>query len=155
VNTPSYPEGTVRRLLASDSVTAATRAALRGRVAGGERDLRFFDATQAATLRAVVERLFGGVLAAHGIDLLADLDERLAAGDGDGWRYDVLPPDDETYRRLVPALDATAWAMAGATFASLDAKEQDAVLQAVQREVPGGVPTTRRQPRRCAHTAAA
>lgn len=131
MKSPVYPQGTLRDAFETDYITPPTRAALQSRLDQKPRQLTFFDATQAQTMHAVIARLFGELPAA--IDLLADLDERLAAADGNGWRYDVLPPDDQAIPRMLAALDESAVIAHGSTFGTLDADQQDALLRAVQK----------------------
>ncbi len=133
--TVRYPPGTVRALLDTPHVTPATRAALRARL--DERDPagatpRFLDAPALATLRAACARLVPQPGGAPPIDLVAVVDARLAAGEGNGWRYAALPPDGDAYRCGALGLDESARAMFGAAFAALTAAHQDALLRAVQ-----------------------
>lgn len=133
-----YPAGSVRSLLATDFVTPPTRTALEQRLAAPPAELRFFEPAAGATLRAVVERLFAQQEAGPALDLAAELDKRLAAGEGDGWRYDALPPDGETHQQGVRGLDESAQLLFERDFVALDGAQQDAVLRAVQAGNPPG-----------------
>jgi hypothetical protein len=74
------------------------------------------------------------------IDLAGPIDGRLAQGEGDGWRYDQMPPDGEAHRRGLQALDESARLLCDASFAELDDRRQDELLLLVQRdEVSGGL----------------
>lgn len=131
---PRYPPGTVRALLDSDDVTAPTRAALCARLEEtGQGAARYFDAQTFATLRAACDRLLPQPDRAEPIDLAASIDARLAAGEGNGWRYAGVPPDGEAHRLGLRGLDERARARFGAPFAELNAADQDLVLAAVQR----------------------
>lgn len=67
-----------------------------------------------------------------------DVDQRLALGESDGWRYDSMPPDSEAYARGLEGFDQTAQAMYQEAFVSLTVEQQDAVLQRVQvGDAPG------------------
>ena len=135
---PIYPHGTLRRVLETDFVTPATREALEQRSEVGSRQLHFFDVPQARMMRTIVDRLFARSGDDRTLDLVADLDERLAAGDGDGWRYDALPPDDQAFRRMLLAIDESARALFDKDFLALAPGQQDAVLEAMQRgDAPG------------------
>jgi gluconate 2-dehydrogenase gamma chain len=136
----TYPAGTVRALLSTDLVTHPTRAALEARLAPSSGATpRFFENSVYETLRAVCRRLFPNS-DAHGIDLAACVDERLARGAGNGWRYDALPPDDEAYRQGLSGIDESAVVLFGQAFLLLDAEAQDAVLRAVQEgRAPGTI----------------
>ncbi len=138
----SYPPGTVRALLETDMVTPQTRAALLERL---EKETaatpRFFDEAAFATLRAACARLLPQPeRAAQPIDLAGAIDEHLAKGEGDGWRYDGMPPDGEAHRRGLLGLNESARLLFGRDFPELDGARQDAILSLVQRgEVEGGI----------------
>lgn len=149
---PAYPEGTARRLLATDLVTPKTREVLNARIAAYEKPdaprPRFFTSAEFRTLQAVCARLIPQTDRERPIDLAVAIDDRLAAGKTKGWRYDSLPPDAEAFRRALCGLNETARTAAeggakraenganrgvGTWFETLDPCAQDAVLAAVQR----------------------
>lgn len=151
---PSYPPGTTQRLLATDLVTPKTREILEARIAAYERpgapEPRFFTSAEFATLGAVCARLIPQPDREHPIDLAGSIDQRLAAGKGNGWRYDSMPPDPEAFRRAIQGLNETANAMSTleTRFEMLNESQQDAVLKAVQRgdaagEIWQAMPSTR------------
>ena len=125
---PTYPEGTVRALLRSPEVTPATRRALEERLAHRAAAPQFFDADELVTLRALCTRLLAMDTRPLQVDVAAAIDERLAKGDSDGWRYAVLPPDGEWHKRALHALDAMARRAFDKRFHDLDAKSCDAIL---------------------------
>lgn len=136
---PYWPEGTVRALLATDLVTAATRTALRSRL-----DLPtvvapiWFSGDEFETLVALCARLIPQTDRAERVDLPGEVDRRLANCAGDGWRYAEMPPDPTMHRRGLRGLNETAQMRFGLRFKQLEAACQDAVLAAVQRgEAPG------------------
>lgn len=135
----TYPTGTVRALLASDLVTTQTRAVLLARL-DGRRDPvpRVLDDTAFATLRAVCARLIPQPERPDPVDLAAAIHDRLARGEGNGWRYATMPPDREAYALGLRGTDECARAMFGAEFVALDGRRQDEVLRAVQRGEPLG-----------------
>ncbi len=125
-----YPTGSIENLLGSSLVTAATGAALAARreknaLAPGKPPA--FSTQELRTLTAACARL----LPQHSPlvpEIVAGLiAEGLPAGKGDGWRYDVLPPDEETFHRGLQALDAAG------NFTALEPDAQDAMLRAVSR----------------------
>lgn len=127
-------------LIHSDRVSARTRAVLLDRAQPDDPAYqpRAVSAAQLAALRAVVQRVVPQPGPAR-IDLAARIDRELASGRGDGWRFDILPPDAEAFRAGLDTLDAAAHAQHGAGFAQLDAARQDALLEAVAAgEAPGG-----------------
>jgi gluconate 2-dehydrogenase gamma chain len=137
--TPRYPAGTVRALLETDHVSDATRAALRERLERpAAQDPLYFTNDEVVTLRAVCDRLIPQTDRAQPIDIAGEIDRRLASGETDGWRYDVLPADGEMYRAFFAGLDAIAGARGASAFSALEEKVQDQILSAIQRgEVTG------------------
>ncbi len=87
-------------------------------------------AAQLAVLRAVAGRVVPQTGPAR-VDLAARIDRQLAGAKGDGWRFDILPPDAEAFRAALDTLDAGAQAQHDAGFAQLDGAQQDAMLEAV------------------------
>jgi hypothetical protein len=139
-----YPTGTMRPLLETDMVTPQTRAALLERLEEKMKVVpRFFDEAAFATLRAVCARLIPQTECAAAqspVDLAGAIDERLAKGVGDGWRYDAMPPDGEAHRRGLIGLNESARMKFGSDFSGLEGERQDEVLSLVQRgEVRGGM----------------
>lgn len=133
-----YPPGTVRALLSTPLVTSPTRDAIEGKLslsAGGASE--FFDAREFARLRAVCARLIPQS-GPDTVDIAVRLDGRLARGDGDGWRYAMLPPDRDAYRRGLEGVEQTARALFLDSFIALAPADQEAVLRAVERGDPPG-----------------
>lgn len=139
-----YPHDTVGQLLQTDLVTPKTREVLESRIAAhaetaktGKAEPRFFSGAEFRTLEAACKRLIPQPDREHPLDLAGAIDQRLAGGKTDGWRYDSMPPDREAYRRGLRGLDETARTMFDSDsktyFEALDAAQQDAVLAAVQR----------------------
>ena len=135
-----YPSGTVRALLATEHVSEATRAAVQAR----------FDAPAAyvpqllapetyALLEAVAARLLPQPDRPDApIALAPAVDQRLAEGRADGWRYDALPPDREAYRLGLGGIQEIAQSQFQADFTTLNTEQQDAVLQALASGTPPG-----------------
>ena len=114
-----------RALLASDRVTAPTRAALIARLDWRAGSPKALTARQLATLRAVAARLvpLGELDAA--VDAAGRLDAALAAGPGDGWRYAAMPADKEAIASGLDMLSADG-------FLDLDGERRDAMLARVR-----------------------
>ncbi|NUP33320.1 MAG: hypothetical protein HOU01_16610 [Streptomycetaceae bacterium] len=97
-------------------------------------DLRFFTLAEAATARALCDRL----LDTPDVDVVAMVDARLADGRQDGWRHRDMPPDGDAWRRTLAALDHDAGAETAAEsavdgrFAALDRDRQDKLIRRVQ-----------------------
>ncbi len=131
--------GAIEHLLDTDHVTAPTRRALAARLSWAPQSGPLcFDPAAFATLEAVCGRLVPQPDPSRRVALAARLDERLAAGGGDGWRYDVLPPDRVATVQGVVGLEQTAKALFEAPFVALPSERQDRVLAAVQAGDPPG-----------------
>jgi hypothetical protein len=137
---PTYPSGTVRALLATPHVSDATRAALQARLEAPAAYTPQFLAPEAfALLEAVAARLFPQPDRPDApIPLAPAVDQRLAEGRADGWRYDALPPDREAYRLGLGGIQEISQALFQSPFQALDASSQDAVLQALASGTPPG-----------------
>jgi len=130
---PSYPAGTVRALLETALVTPPTRRALQARLAQPANVApRFFDASSFATLSAMCARLIPPIEGVQWLDIAGTIDQTLADGIGDGWRYDAMPPDALAYPQGLQGMDESASALFGTPFCQLKAEQQDSVLRAVQ-----------------------
>ncbi len=116
---------TSESLLDTPHVTAATRAVLRGRLAWRSAGPAFLTADELASLAAVCDTLVPQDAGRPRVDLAGEVDRRLAAGEGDGWRYADLPPDGDAYRLGLRALDAT---VAPARFRDLSPTDRHAVV---------------------------
>ena len=118
-------------LINSDRVGARTRETLLARARADDPAYQAAAMTMAqmTTLRAVVDRVLPQPAAGPGIDLGARIDRLLASGEGDGWRYALLPTDPEAYRAALRTLDQTARAAHGLDFAALDGSGQDEMLR--------------------------
>jgi hypothetical protein len=97
--------------------------------------LRFFDAEEAATLGAFCDVVLAQD-AEPRVPVLAMVDDKLADGRLDGFRYADMPEDPETWRGVARGLDEAA---AGA-FAALDDEGRRAIVQRfADGELSGGV----------------
>ena len=136
---PSYPAGTVVALLQSASVTALTRRALQARLAQPATVTpRFFDLPSFTALGAICARLIPSIQGIGYLDIAGAIDQTLADGIGDGWRYDAMPADAQAYQRGLHGIDQSACTLFGAPFCQLELAQQDSVLRAVQAGVAPG-----------------
>ncbi len=119
-----------RALIDSPRVSARTRALLLDRARPDDPGYTpvCMSVEQLAVLRAAIDRVLPQP-AGPRIDLAARLDRLLASGTGDGWRYDLLPPDAQACRAGLRTLDQQARASYGQHFAGLDGEAQDALLE--------------------------
>lgn len=130
--THHYPPGTIRTLLASDHVSEKTRAVLTERLDQQPGTLQFFTADEAETLRYAIARLIPQPPSYEKIDVVSPIDQRLANNESDGWRYDVMPADQEAYRLGIAGFQETAQVLYDQPFDLLTGVQQDAVLTQVQ-----------------------
>ena len=144
MSVPLYPSGTVRALLDTPHVSAATRVALQARLeAPATYEPQFLAPETFALLEAVTARIFPQPDRPDApIPLALAVDQRLAEGRADGWRYDALPPDRETYRLGLGGIHEIAQALFQSDFTALDAGQQDAVMEALASGTPPGATWT-------------
>ena len=133
---------TFEELLPTDHVSAATRAALTQRLADA-RDAatyepRFLAPATLRLLEAVAARLLPQPERPMPIALAPAVDQRLADGRADGWRYDALPPDREAYRLGLGGIEQIAQALFSADFEQLPSGKQDEVIRSLAAGHPPG-----------------
>ncbi len=98
---------TTHKLIDSDFVTEPTRRVLIERLNAKETPPRFFDEREFAVLKSVCDALAPS-------DVVPDwfaankIDTRLTKNSGNGWRYDSMPTDGETYRTGLRLLNESA-----------------------------------------------
>ena len=115
------------KLLGSNHVSPRTRDVMEDRLNGSHdwnHQPTVFSAEQFLTLRAVVAR----VVPDAGFDVAARLDLQLSEGKGDGWRFAVLPPDTEAWKKGLQSLDSGAQRAHGVSFLALPGDMQDELL---------------------------
>ena len=106
---------------------ATTRAVVRERL-GESPPMRFFTESEQPTLRALCD-VATAQDAEPRVPVPEMVDEKLAAGRLDGFRYADMPPDPETWRRVLRGLDESARRRSGAeSFASCAVPEQEAIF---------------------------
>lgn len=107
-----------------------TRAVVASRVSMPP-DIRFFSATEEATAGALCDQLLGQREPPR-IPVVNMIDARLAEKQTDGWHYEAMGPDGESWRESLAHLDADARLRGGASFAECTWDEQTAILQSIQ-----------------------
>ena len=132
-----YPANTVRSILNTPLTTPVTAAALRARLAA-QMGIVVFDALARKNLRAACDGLIPQSERSEPIDLTSIVENRLATGVGDGWRYSDMPDDIAALRSGLAAIEASARRSFNAGFSDLDSMARDGLLACVQR---GDVPT--------------
>ena len=134
----SYPDGTVRALLATNQVSEATRAALLARLIEPAHEPTFLAPAAYDLLRTVAACLIPQPDRADPIELAPGVDQRLARGDSNGWRYDSMPPDREAYRLGLGGINQSARILFQQDFRNLEPTQQARVLQGVQEGTAPG-----------------
>ena len=119
-------------LLASDRVSARTRAILHARCNPEPGPPTTLTDELFTVLRAAVGRVIPQP-AESCIDIAAMIDADLATGSGDGWRFALLPPDADAYRAGLLTLDGASRAAYGHPYAMLEGTKQDSLLERAAR----------------------
>ena len=116
---------------------AATRLAVHRRMRD-PKAIRFFDETEARTMRAVVERIIPQEDRAENrrVDVLGGIDERLFAGRLEGYRYADMPPDQDAYKLAAKAFEQMAQEEYGRAFHELGTMEQEKLVLSVHDAEP-------------------
>lgn len=101
-------------------------------------EVRFFDEQELPLITAVCDRLLpqDDRDDAHKIPLARYIDDRLASGRIDGYRFDDMPPDALAIRLGLRGIDSIAQHLYGAPFVDLGPKEQDEVLLTIHDGKP-------------------
>lgn len=110
-----------------DDVTAGVvlgRLALPG-------ELAFFTPTEVSVAAPLTDLLLGQDGEPR-VPVLALIDQRLAAGETDGWHYDEMPEDGQAWRVSLAELNADAVTRFQRGFGELTSAEQASLVQAVQ-----------------------
>ncbi len=101
---------------------------------------RFLSETEWRVLEAVCDRLMPQPDRPEApVPIVPFIDKKLQENQGDGFRYDGMPPMREAWRRGIAAIDAESRARHGRGFRELPDDLKDAALRAIQRgEVRSG-----------------
>ncbi len=110
-----------------DDVTTGVVLARLGRPA----DLRFFTPAEEAAARALFDQLLDQRREPRG-PVVNMVDSRLAENQTDGWHYDGMAPDGESWRASLAALDEDAFSRHGVSFALVPWQDQIAMLESIQ-----------------------
>jgi hypothetical protein len=125
---PDYPGYDVLAKRDTPSWNGRTRAVVDARLAT-PRTPRFLTPVEWDAADALGRRSVPGDTE---VPLVALLDAKLLADDGDGVREETMPYMREAWRRALAALDREAGARGATAFAALEAGAQDAVLADMQ-----------------------
>jgi pimeloyl-ACP methyl ester carboxylesterase len=128
LSTEVHLRQTFMDLIDSDRTSEQTRSFMLRRITDGvDSDYQPVVVSQEglATLRAVAEAVVPGA----GFDLGVMMDKKLAAAQGDGWRFDPLPPNPEAWRLGLESIDAAAHREFSVPFRALDGGRQGWLLE--------------------------
>ena len=110
-----------------DPATAGVVLSRVGRPPG----IRFFSPAEEAAATALCDRLLGQDREPK-VEVVPQIDARLAEQETDGWRYDDMPEDGQAWRDSLRFLDEDSRAACSREFALAPAGVQRRVIQAVQ-----------------------
>lgn len=110
-----------------DPVTAGTVLSRIGRPP----DIRFFTPAEEAAATALCDRLLGQDGGPR-VEVVPQIDARLAERQTDGWHYTDMPEDGQAWRDSLRFLDEDSREAWSCEFAQASAENQRAVIQAVQ-----------------------
>jgi len=115
-------------LLDGDLVTEETRRVLQKRLNAEEMPPRFFDEREFEILKAVCDALAPSQIV-PGWFAAGEIDRRLAENSGNGWRYDSMPTDGESYKTGLQLLNEAARENYQNDFAALEIEERKSILK--------------------------
>lgn len=128
-----YPGYDVLAKRQSPSWNDKTRAVIEERLQTDPDRHLFFNDAEWLTFRSLCDRIIPQVGAAHPpVPVAALVDQKLAAGKGDGYRDSRLPPAPEAWRRGLGAIDAEAENIFHQPFHQLKEADQNSLLKAIQ-----------------------
>lgn len=129
--TERYPGYDVLTKRWTQSWNAQTREVIDRRLAiSGEP--QFFSAVEWRTLAAVCDRIMPQPDTRPPVPLPAFVDQKIADGMLDGYRYAEMPPQGEAWRRGLAALDQEARDAHGTPFHELSPERKDNLLRRMQ-----------------------
>jgi hypothetical protein len=127
-----YPGYDVLSKRWTESWNDPTRRAIDRRLAVS-REPRFFSAIEWQTLEAVCDRIVPQPRDRPPVPLPAYVDQKMADGLLDGYRYAELPPQGDAWRRGLAALDQEARRPHSRPFHALPSDQQDVLLGQMQK----------------------
>lgn len=115
----------------------ATRAVVRKRVEQPP-SITFFTDAEARVMEAVCACVLpqDDRTLDRRIPILNVIDDRLASGRINGYRYDDMPPDGEAYRLAIQAIEGMARALGAESFTALRLHQQDELLESLHEGQP-------------------
>lgn len=117
---------------AVESWDQATRSVVMERMDVAGHPLRFFSPGEEPVLRAFCDTATAQDREPR-VPVAEMVDAKFADGRLDGFRYDDMPRDDDTWRRVLRGLDETARERHGVDFHTLDHDAREAILDSLSR----------------------
>jgi hypothetical protein len=95
--------------------------------------IRFFTPSELPLMTAIAERIMpqDDRLPEFRIPIVPRIDDRLATGRINGYRYEDMPSDGEAYRLALQAIDATSQSIHDVPFVQLDTLRQEFILKSI------------------------
>lgn len=120
-------------LINSDRVSTQTRNVLLTRAQPDDAAYSPVTLTpvQLSILRAIAARIIPQEAEPEGIALATRVDRMLSTSLGNGWRYDLLPSDSDSYRLGLATLNAESKALHKRPFVALTTTQQDDMLKSM------------------------
>jgi Gluconate 2-dehydrogenase subunit 3 len=134
-----YPHFNVLDKWATPDWDDQTRDVIRARLEDVP-PIRFFTATEAATLTAVVDRMLPQPDRdpSARVPIVPWIDKKLFDDQRDGFREETLPPQRQAWKLALAAIDESARSFYRVRFADIDEASQDMILKRVQQGDPPG-----------------
>jgi hypothetical protein len=134
-----YPNYNVLDKESSPDWDAPTRQLVQNRLAQVP-PIRFFTEAEVRTLGAIAERILPQPdrSTSARIPIVPWIDAKLFDDRRDGYRYEDLPPQQESWRLALAGFEQTANTLFGRAFTELSAEQQDQILERVEDGNPPG-----------------
>ena len=128
-----YPKGTSDKLISTTMVKPVTTSVLQKRLEiPALYQPAFFDPAEFKLLNIVCSLLIPQNYSDKQVLLAVMFDQKMVSGQGKGWRYDELPPDNELFKKGLKAIEETSSSMYNEKFIFLSYEKQHNVLSMIQ-----------------------
>lgn len=138
MNDPQSPSASIRLLLQSKAVTPVTSKALLERLERRETAPQFFSSAEYELLSAVCDLLTDQTSENRLVPVASFIDERLAEGKSEGWRFNHMPSGPRMYRRGLQGINESSVILFNDEFTSLSRTQKILVLKALQTGAASG-----------------
>ena len=128
----------VAEFLKSDYLTEPTSKVLLERLNEEFKDPKFFNRDQYELLGTISQILMGEDSDQYNNKVAGAIDRRLFLKEGNGWRFDQLPPDQEMYTLGLKGIEETSFDFYDQSFKTLNHEQQTEILTTIQNGSPAG-----------------